>query len=246
MEDINRIKFSQDPSKYAVSIGGLSKTAAEKNAFSPSEAKAILRELQMSAGKKSKTPMFIIGRSPIAMENQDLAAMVIVPPQSFLEKHIKDSDGKTDWEKIKMIKKNGISFIAPKSQWTNSFYLQNETTPTQQILNAQGKIHYEHGNKAGEYTIEKVRNVPGVDYRMDFMGYRINMDGSITTEKNYLLLQKSGNKIDDSEAEIYDAIQKINEDNLETFKEMQRRGDTAAIKKVQQFFNTPTYMSYKY
>ena len=246
MQDINRIKFSQDPSKYAVSIGGLSKTAVEKNSFSPSEAKAILRELQMSAGKKSKTPMFIIGRSPIAMENQDLAAMVIVPPQSFLEKHIKDSDGKTDWDRIKMIKKNGISFIAPKSQWTNSFYLQNETTPTQQILNAQGRIQYQHGNKAGEYTIEKVKNVPGVDYRMDFMGYRINMDGSITTEKDYMLLQKSGNKIDDSEAEIYDAIQKINEDNLETFKEMQRRGDTAAIKKVQQFFNTPTYMSYKY
>jgi len=246
MQDINRIKFSQDPSKYAVSIGGLSKTAVEKNSFSPSEAKAILRELQMSAGKKSKTPMFIIGRSPIAMENQDLAAMVIVPPQSFLEKHIKDSDGKTDWNRIKMIKKNGISFIAPKSQWTNSFYLQNETTPTQQILNAQGRIQYQHGNKAGEYTIEKVKNVPGVDYRMDFMGYRINMDGSITTEKDYMLLQKSGNKIDDSEAAIYDAIQKINEDNLETFREMQRRGDTAAIKKVQQFFNTPTYMSYKY
>ena len=246
MQDINRIKFSQDPSKYAVSIGGLSKTAVEKNSFSPSEAKAILRELQMSAGKKSKTPMFIIGRSPIAMENQDLAAMVIVPPQSFLEKHIKDSDGKTDWDRIKMIKKNGISFIAPKSQWTNNFYLQNETTPTQQILNAQGRIQYEHGNKAGEYTIEKVKNVPGVDYRMDFMGYRINMDGSITTEKDYMLLQKSGNKIDDSEAVIYDAIQKINEDNLETFREMQRRGDTAAIKKVQQFFNTPTYMSYKY
>jgi len=246
MADINRIKFSQDPSKYAVSIGGLSKTAVEKNSFSPSEAKAILRELQMSAGKKSKTPMFIIGRSPIAMENQDLAAMVIVPPQSFLEKHIKDSDGKTDWDRIKMIKKNGISFIAPKSQWTNNFYLQNETTPTQQILNAQGRIQYQHGNKAGEYTIEKVKNVPGVDYRMDFMGYRINMDGSITTEKDYMLLQKSGNKIDDSEAVIYDAIQKINEDNLETFREMQRRGDTAAIKKVQQFFNTPTYMSYKY
>ena len=246
MADINRIKFSQDPSKYAVSIGGLSKTAVEKNSFSPSEAKAILRELQMSAGKKSKTPMFIIGRSPIAMENQDLAAMVIVPPQSFLEKHIKDSDGKTDWDRIKMIKKNGISFIAPKSQWTNNFYLQNETTPTQQILNAQGRIQYKHGNKAGEYTIEKVKNVPGVDYRMDFMGYRINMDGSITTEKDYMLLQKSGNKIDDSEAVIYDAIQKINEDNLETFREMQRRGDTAAIKKVQEFFNTPTYMSYKY
>ena len=246
MTDINRIKFSQDPSKYAVSIGGLSKTAAEKNAFNPSEAKAILRELQMSAGKKSKTPMFIIGRSPIAMENQDLAAMVIVPPQSFLEQHIKDSDGKTDWNRIKLIKQNGISFIAPKSQWTNSFYLENETTPTQQILNAQGRIHYQHGNKAGEYTIEKVKNVPGVDYRMDFMGYRINMDGSITTEKNYMLLQKSGNKIDDSEAAIYDAIQKINEDNLETFREMQRSGNTAAVKKVQQFFNTPTYMSYKY
>ena len=246
MGDINRIKFSQDPSKYAVSIGGLTKTAAEKNAFSPSEAKAMLRELQMSAGKKSKTPMFMIARSPIAMENQDLAAMIVIPPQEFLAKYIKDSDGKTDWDRIKMIKKNGISFIAPKSQWTNSFYLENETTPTQQILNAKGKIEYKHGNKAGEYTIEKLRNVPGVDYRMDFTGYKINMDGSITTEKDYMLLQKSGNKIDASEATIYDAIQKINEDNLETFKEMQRRGDAAAIKRVQQFFNTPTYMSYKY
>lgn len=246
MSDINRIKFSQDSSKYAVSIGGLTKTAAQENTLNASEAKAMLRELQMSAGKKSKTPMFMIGRSPIAMENQDLAAMIIVPPQEFLEKHIKDSDGKTDWNRIKMIKKNGISFIAPKSQWTNSFFLENEITPTQQILNAKGRIEYKHGNKAGEYTIEKVRNVPGVDYRMDFTGYKINMDGTITTEKNYMLLQKSGNKIDASESAIYDAIQKINEDNLETFREMQRSGNTAAIKKVQQFFNTPSYMSYKY
>ena len=246
MSDINRIKFSQDPNKYVVSIGGLTKTAAEKNKLNPAEAKAMLRELQMSAGKKSKTPMFMIGRSPIAMENQDLAAMIVIPPQEFLAKYIKDSDGKTDWNRIKMIKKNGISFIAPKSQWTNSFFLENESTPTQQILNAKGRIEYKHGNKAGEYTIEKLRNVPGVDYRMDFTGYKINMDGSITTEKDYMLLQKSGNKIDSSESVIYDAIQKINEDNLETFKEMQRRGDTAAIKRVQQFFNTPTYMSYNY
>lgn len=246
MADINRIKFSQDPSKYAVSIGGLTKTAAEEHTLNPAEAKAMLRELQMSAGKKSKTPMFMIGRSPIAMENQDLAAMIVIPPQEFLEKYIKDSDGKTDWNRIKMIKKNGISFIAPKSQWTNSFFLENETTPTQQILNAKGRIEYKHGNKAGEYTIEKVRNVPGVDYRMDFVGYKINTDGTITTEKNYMLLQKSGNKIDASESAIYDAIQKINEDNLETFREMQRSGNTAAIKKVQQFFNTPSYMSYKY
>jgi hypothetical protein len=247
MADINRIKFSQDPSKYAVTIGGLTKSAAANSPMSPLEAKALLRELQLSAvGKKTTTGKFTIARAPIAMENQNLAAMIVVPPQEFLTKYIKDADGKPDWAKIKLIKQNGISFIAPKSQWTNNFYLQNEPTPTEMLLNAKGKIEYVHGNKAGEYTIEKVKNVPGVDYRMDFVGYKLNPDGTIKEDKNYLLHQKSGNKIDDTESEIYDVIQKINEQNMLTYKEIQRRGDQAAIKKAQEFFRNPSYMSYNY
>ena len=245
MSDLNRIRFSQDPNKYAVTIAGITKAAVENNSFSPSEAKALLRELQFSAGKDSKTPPFIIARSSIALENQNLSAAVIIPPREILEKTIKDSDGKTDWARIKLIQKHGISFIAPKSQWTSEFMNANELTPVQQILNA-GPIKYKHGNKAGEFTLEKVSNVPGVDYRASFVFNQILSDGSIESVTDYIPLQKMGNTVDLARKKLYDDLQAINAYNLETFAAMQRRGDKAAIARVQQFFNTPTYMGYKY
>ena len=47
-------------------------------------------------------------------------------------------DGKKvpDWTTIAEINNNGINFIAPKNQWTNNFFLENESSPTEQILNA--------------------------------------------------------------------------------------------------------------
>jgi hypothetical protein len=247
MADINRISFSQDSSKYAVTIGGLTKNAAEDNALDAAEAKALLRELQLSAaGKKTKTGKFTIARSPIAMEDQNLAAMIVVPPQDFLAKYIKDDEGKPDWAKIKLIRQNGISFIAPKNQWTNNFYLQNEFTPTEQILNAKGKIEYTHGNKAGEYIIEKVKSVPGVDYSIKTVFNDLLPDGTINSVPKYTPFKKFGNNIDDNEASVYDRLQLQNEHNLKVYAEMQRRGDVAAIKKAQEFFRNPSYMSYKY
>jgi hypothetical protein len=247
MADINRIKFSQDSDKYAVTIGGVTKSAAVDNAMEPAEAKALLRELQLSAvGKKTKTGKFTIARSPIAMENQNLAAMVVIPPQEFLTKYIKKADGTTDWAKIKLIKQNGISFIAPKNQWTNSFYLENEPTPTEQIINAKGSITYTHGNKAGEYIIEKVKNVPGVDYAISFSGNWINDDGTVTIKKDYMPFQKSGNMIDASQDEIFNTIQTINEHNMQQFRKFQSTGNQKALANVKTYYKKPEWSGFKY
>jgi len=246
MADINRIRFSQDPSKYAVTYGGLTETAANDYKLDTSVTKAMLRELQMSAGSKSKTGAFMIARSAIAREKADLGAVIIIPPQAFLEKYIKDEEGKTDYEKIKMIKANGISFIAPRQQWTNNFFQENELTPTEQVLNAKGKIEFVHGEGAGRYTMEKVRNVPGVDYRISHSVKRIHEEGYVEELSDGLPLQKSGNKIDASESAIYDKLQEIALHNAQMVRQFQRQGNQAALTRIKTSFNKPPVGGYQY
>jgi hypothetical protein len=250
MADINRIRFNQDSSKYAVTYGGLSKLAAKDQALDPAEMKAMLREMQMSGGTKSKIPGFKIARSPVALENPNLRALIIVPPQSILEKYIKITEGKdagkVDWAKIRQIKMNGISFIAPKSSWTSDFINDNELTPTEQILNASGEMKYQHGNGAGEFTITKVKNVPGVDYATSYKGHWINEDGTIKTISKYTPFQRSGNKVDATQTEMFDLIQKINEHNLEQFKIFQQTGNKQAIANVHANYKQPSWSGFKY
>jgi hypothetical protein len=245
MADINRIRFAQDPSKFAVSYGGLTKTAVKDFALDPAETKAMLRELQMSAGKKSKTAPFKIARSPIAMENPNLKAFIVIPSQAFLEKHIKTDEGKTDWAKIKMIKANGISFIAPKEQWTNSFIHENELTPTEQLINAKGSFEYQHGSGAGSYKIEKVKNVPGVDYSITYNYNWIEEDGTVSKKTDYVPFQKTGNKIDDSQEELFSRIQDVNTHNSEMFRRFQQNGDQDAMARVQRDYKKPSWSGFK-
>lgn len=246
MQDINRIKFAQDPSKYAVTYGGTTITAAEKYRFpDPGKVKQMLKELQLSAGKKSTTK-FTIARDGMALENPDLRAFRIKPSKEILDKYFKTADGKVNTSVVNAILKNGISFIAPKSEWTNDFMLENELTPTEMILNAKKKIEYVQGNGAGKYIIEKVSNVPGVDYRVNYTGYLINRDGSVQTKTDYLPLQKSGNKVDDSEDALQNMLREIDEQNKETYKQIQMSGDTEAMRRVKEFFANPVKGGYQY
>jgi hypothetical protein len=246
MADINRIRFSQNPDKYAVTYGGLTKNAAENESLDPAEMKAMLRELQMSAGKKSKTGGFKIARSSVALENPNLKALIIIPPQAFLLKYIKDDKGAIDYAKIRKIKSYGISFIAPKNEWTNDFINENELTPTEQIINASGEMRYQHGNGAGGFTIAKVKNVPGVDYSFSYEGKLINDDGTVSIKKDYLPFQKSGNKIDDTQTAIFDMIQTINEQNLAKFRHFQETGNQKAIDNVHKYYKQPDWSGFKY
>jgi hypothetical protein len=245
MADINRIRFTQNPEKYAVTYGGLTKYAANEKTLDAAEMKAMLREMQMSSGK-NKTAPFKIARSSVALEDPNLRALIIVPPQDVLKKYIKDDAGAVDWAKIKEIRKNGISFIAPKSAWTNDFINENELTPTEQILNASGQMQYQHGGGAGKYTIAKVKNVPGVDYAISFSGNWINDDGTVTIKKDYMPFQKSGNMIDASQDEIFNTIQTINEHNMQQFRKFQSTGNQKALANVKTYYKKPEWSGFKY
>jgi hypothetical protein len=245
MADINRIRFNQNSEKYAVTYGGLTKYAANEKSLDAAEMKAMLREMQMSSGKNT-TGAFKIARSSVALEDPNLRALIIVPPQDVLKKYIKDDDGYVDWAKIKEIRKNGISFIAPKSAWTNDFINGNELTPTEQILNASGQMQYQHGGGAGKYTIARVKNVPGVDYSMSFSGNWINDDGTVTIKKDYIPFQKSGNMIDASQDEIFNTIQTINEHNMQQFRKFQSTGNQKALANVKAYYKKPEWSGFKY
>ena len=246
MTDLNRIRFSQNPESYAVTYGGLSKTAATDYALNASEIKAMLREMQMSAGKKTKMGQFLIGRSSIAMENAGLGAIVIMPPQSILEKYIKDDEGNKDWAKIKKIQQNGISFIAPRGQFTNDFFQENEVTPVQQILNAKKKIEWSNGNGAGSYKIEKVTGVAGVDYGVSYKAYEIQQDGSVEYLNDYLDLQRSGNRIDDTEDALFTKIQEVDMRNQIMYQWFQTSGNEEAMAKVKKYFKDNNIKGFKY
>ena len=246
MSDIKRIRFSQDPNNYAVTAG-LGKTATE---LPVSTVKNLLYELQMSAGTKNKTAAFQIGRSAAARENANLGAVIIRPPQAILEKYftiMEDGKKVPDWTTIAEINNNGINFIAPKNQWTNNFFLENESSPTEQILNASGaSIKYTQGNGAGTFTMEKLTNVPGADYRVSYQGYALKPDGTTSEISDGLNIQRSGNKIEDSEDYVFNLLQEIDRNNQEVFKQIQKSGNKEALQNANKFFAIPVQGGYKY
>jgi hypothetical protein len=243
--DIYRIKFNQNNEKYAVTFGGLTKTAAKDYRLDPAQMKSLLKDIQMSAGKKSKTK-FTIARSGMALENPELRAIVVKPPQELLTKYIKDAEGKPDWTRIKAIQKHGISFIAPKSEWTNDFINENELTPTEMILNAKGSIKFVNGNGAGQYIIQKAKNVPGVDYTASAKFTWINPDGSVQVKSEYLPLQKSGNNIDIVEETLATYLEETDYNNSEMMRMFQQTGNTEALGKVKTHFKVPPRGGYQY
>jgi hypothetical protein len=242
MSDINRINFSQDSKRYAVTVGGLTKTAAttEEDKISPALAKTILNELRTSTGKKSKYGTFTMGRASVAREDQNTGALIIKPPREILEKYIrkKDDKSKVDYDKIEKIMQFGISFMAPKNEWTNDFFLENELTPTQQLLNAK-PIKYVSPYNAGKFEIKKQTNVPGVDYSLSMSANIILPDGRIDVQSNQLLLGKYGNNIDVQFATSLETLNKINAQNNKIYRELKAAGNTEAIQKIDAFFNKP-------
>jgi hypothetical protein len=128
--------------------------------------------------------------------------------------------------------------MAPKNEWTNDFFLENELTPTQQLLNAK-PIKYVSPYNAGKFEIKKQTNVPGVDYSLSMSANVILPDGRIDVQSNQLLLGKYGNNIDVQFATSLETLNKINAQNNKIYRELKAAGNTEAIQKIDAFFNKP-------
>ena len=246
--DIMRINWNQDNTKYKISTQGLEKSDSKEDA---QFAQSLMSEYMSSLKAGAKVQPFKISQSQVALEDRNLNSITIHPTMDFLKKHITSTmeDGEITTDKtavatkIDEIFKNGISFIAPKGEWTNEFISGNRITPAESIINRKGSISYTDPNGAGNYNIVKVTDVPGVDYSINYTTKILNEDGSMSVMPVIPKYIPKGNSLDSAEDNIYSLLLQITNRNLETFRKFHQEGNQEAIAKAQKNFQYTSKMA---
>lgn len=258
IEDINRINFNQS-GNYRVSINGLKKIEAEENGsfkhdLKPQLAARLVETLfqeNIRAGEKGET--IKLSNSLIAMEDRNTNAITIYPSRKFLEDNVKSVpyagyEGEaTDKNSITLaindIMQNGLTFIAPKNEWSNSFLTTNKESPLEMALNALGTIDYKDPYNAGTYQIRKIDGVPGVTHQGNFTLKGLNPDGSfkeITKPMSYGT-NRGGSTLETIQKHYYNTIMQASMQNLAIYRQILEKGDQQAIQKAEAAFNFTPY-----
>jgi hypothetical protein len=251
--DIMKINWNQDSTQYKVSDEGSSITARSMGA---DLAKSLLSELYNGFKPGSKVAPFRIEQSQIAMENRKLGAMTIYPTMEFLKEKVTSvydpeaeaytSDADAVKAQIQKLYNNGITFTAPRTEWTNSLFTGNVPTPTEQIINAKGKIEYNDINNAGNFVMEKV-DAAGADYRIAYKLRSLQADGSALDIPMDPMNMKRGNNIDAAYQSIFSTISQMNQANLETYRTFHKQNNVDAMKNAEQNFGfTPSKTGFNF
>jgi hypothetical protein len=246
--DIMRINWNQDNTKYKVSINGLEKSDEAEDA---DFAKALMGEYMSSLKSGGKSQPFKISQSQVALESRQLNSVTIFPTMDFLKKNITsvtvDGEITTDKTevatKIDQIYKNGISFIAPKGEWSNSFTASNRPTVAETILNRKGEISYSDPSQSGSYNITKVDNVPGVDYNINYTLIGMDENGNKRVHTFIPDYIQRGNNIDAAEDDIYNRILAVANTNLQLYRKFHEQGNQEAIANANRNFGFTTKMT---
>jgi hypothetical protein len=232
--------WSQDPSKYRITLDGNKKPADYETptGIDQAEALAIIAELKNKLNTDKELKPFFIGSTGIAMENEKLGSMKLMAPREVIEKVIKSMDGGDESQvkaKIDKIYQNGITFIAPENVWSgNKLYNKQFPTPMETLLN-QKSYEYSDPNGTGYYKIEKT---PGSgDYIAAGLTYELRPDGSKVEHKlQWDLNSRSGKKIDDKDQETFAMFQQLTQLNFDTYRKIQQSGDQKLIQKAEMNF----------
>jgi len=238
--DIMRINWNQDFSQYKVSDEGSTITARNLDS---DFAKSLLSELYNGFKPGSKVAPFRVEQSQVAMENRKLGAMTIYPTMEFLKDKVKSVyDPETESytsetdvvnKAIQKIYENGLTFTAPRTEWTNDLFLGNVPTPTEQIINAKGKIEYNDVNNSGGFVMEKV-NLPNVDYRIAYKLRSLQSDGSVIDIPMDPQNLKRGNNVDQVYQLAFGAVENMYNANLEMYRSFHKSNNFEAMKKAEE------------
>tara|TARA_R110001592_G_scaffold26926_4_gene100330 strand:+ start:361 stop:4137 length:3777 start_codon:yes stop_codon:yes gene_type:complete len=258
IEDVNRINFNQS-GNYRVSVNGLKKIDSEENGtfkhdLNPQIAARLVETLfqeNIRSGEKGET--IKLSNSRIAMEDRNTNAITIYPSRKFLEENIKsvpyqnyegESDDKASILKaIDGIMANGLTFIAPKNEWSNSFLTTNKESPLEMALNALGEVAYEDPYNSGTYQIRKIDGVPGVTHQGNFTLKGLNPDGSfkeISKPMSYGT-NRGGSTLETIQQHYYNTIMQASMQNLAIYRQILEKGDQEAIQKAEAAFNFTPY-----
>jgi len=193
--DLSKINFNQaDKNSYMVSLDGNQYDPdAEININLNNKLKNMLfdlKNLSKNKDQKSNPTIFKLIQSQIGAENSDLGAMKISNiPNEVIEKYFKGED-----DIIDKIKTNGITYIAPTSNWKNSLFQSNRITPTEAILNTGKKLSYVDPNYGHTVIFDK-DNVTG-NYRYTTVIRAIDENGEYFELKESSMAQPFGKQID--------------------------------------------------
>ena len=253
IEDLNRITFNQ-AGNYRVSVTGVQKTESQddgtfKHDLDPNAAVRLVESLfQKSIKAGDKGEPIKISNSRIAMEDRNTNSVTIFPSRKFLEDNIKqvpytNYDGETD-DKAAIVKviddimANGLTFIAPKNEWQNSFVTTNKETPLEMALNALGEISYEDPYNAGSYKLMKIDGVPGVTHEGVYTLKGLMPDGSTKSLTKTLSygVNRGGSTLETIQKEMFNAIEQASLRNLQIYRDFYDKGKQAEMQKAEAEF----------
>ena len=244
VNDINSINFNQDKNSYGISLG-IGKDGKEmkldmSDDDSYEKAKKYKRlvndllNLSFNADQAKKPTIFKLEQAQIAGENEKAGSMTVHFPRKFLEEQVKNGEYKIDAKEVEQIYQNGITFIAPHSQWKNHMFKANQLTPTEAMLNMNKKINYTSPNNAGNYIIEKDKN--NGNYRYSVTYNTVDGEGNLKAFNENDASITFGKKIDEFEHNFFEKFQMVNERNLGLYKKFHAEGNAEAMKKMESAF----------
>ena len=231
--DLPHIAFG-DINNTAISILGTSKFAFDKTKELASAKdgdggaqrnllKRIATDLYNEIGTKSGVKPFNFTQRQMAADNRNLGAMVIKPTKEFLDKYKagKDEPGLSA-EDINNALRYGISFIAPRENFTNSLFTQNFWTPMQTAVEASPnqKLVLSNPYGSGRIEINKVKNGIG-DYKIMSYYNVLQPDGTIEVKYAALPPLVYGNNLDFQARDLKAQLSLVAELNQKMFQSLE-------------------------
>jgi hypothetical protein len=235
--DLTKINFNQaDKNSYRVSLDG--------NEYDPDAEIDVnlnnklynmlfdLKNLSKNKDQRSNPTIFKLAQSQIAAENSDLGAMEISNiPNEVIKKYF---DEKTDAEVIDKIKTNGITYIAPTSNWKNSLFQSNRITPTEAILNTGKKLSYVDPTYGHTVIFDK-DNVTG-NYRYTTVIRAVDDNGEYFEMKGSSMAQPFGKQIDGKLNEVMKAFADANARLKEDYERFHNSNNEKVVKAFNEKF----------
>jgi hypothetical protein len=169
INDINKIDWGATD-KNRVTFSGITKIAWDKggrNDAGLAILNAIKKEMMTN---KTKMGNFIVSASPIALNSNSKAAIIIKPDAEWLKGYVyttKDgkatSGGIISQDQYNAIMQNGISYITDSNNLSSDLYTRSYQSPLQSYVDYYGSYKY-HDPANPDYSFEIKRSKTTNDY----------------------------------------------------------------------------------
>jgi len=249
LEDVRRINFNQaDKNETMISLkGNQLDPNYEVNVDLNRKIKNMLFDLaalSKKKGQKDNPTLFKLTQAQIAGENADLGAMTIGNiPDEIINKYF-DKQNTEDKAIINDIKTNGVTFMAPESNWKNGLFQSNQMTPTEAILNTGKNITFTDPTYGHVMILDKDPVTGNYNYNVKLR--YIDEFGRYGEENILNFANPFGNEIDNVLTKAMIKMSEGNQKLKQQFEQFHKEGFKEGIKTfTEKFGSVPKNAGYK-